>query len=42
MATLPKATWARPSPMREKRLNTRKTPRVEHNMAMNEPAINAL
>src|SRR5512135_3410424 len=41
MATPPKVTWARPSPIRERRLRTRKTPSVEQEMAMNEPASNA-
>jgi hypothetical protein len=41
-ATLPNVAWARPSPMRENLLSTRKTPRVEQRIAINEPAISAL
>jgi hypothetical protein len=42
MATLPKVTWANPSPIKEKRLNTRSTPNKEQTKAINEPVIKAL
>jgi hypothetical protein len=41
-ATLPNVAWARPSPIRENLLNTRKTPKVEQRIPMKEPAISAL
>jgi hypothetical protein len=40
-ATLPNVTWASPSPIRDKRFKTRKTPNVEHNTAIKHPAMRA-
>ena len=41
MDMAPKATWERPSPMKEKRLSTRVTPRSEEHSAINIPTASA-
>ena len=40
-AIAPKATWDRPSPMKEYRFSTSVTPRTEEQRAMKIPAMNA-
>ena len=41
MAMAPKATWDRPSPMKENRFSTRVTPSSDEHRAMSTPTISA-
>ena len=41
MAIAPKATWDRPSPMKEKRFSTSVTPSSEEHSAISTPTISA-